>query len=108
MKDNSFNYIVALSAIEIIGDFSLRWYAQTDKLQWLVSGLAGYAGVIFFLIQSFRTRNVLYVNGMWDGVSAILNGLASFFLLGDRLEKPSQYTGLIMIIIGVFLLKNGF
>jgi len=106
--DNSFLYIVLLSAIEIFGDFSLRWYAQTNKLEWLFSGLAGYSGVIFFLIQAFRTKNVLYVNGMWDSVSSIFESIASFVILGDRLEKPSQYVGLVLTIVGGYLLKNGF
>ena len=101
-------YIVLLSAIEIFGDFSLRWYAQTNKLEWLFSGLAGYSGVIFFLIQAFRTKNVLYVNGMWDSVSSIFESIASFVILGDRLEKPSQYVGLVLTIVGGYLLKNGF
>ena len=105
--DNSFLYIVILSAIEIFGDFSLRWYTQTNKLEWLFSGLAGYGGVIFFLIQAFRTKNVLYVNGMWDTVSSVFESIASFVILGDRLEKPSQYIGLVLTIVGGYLLKNG-
>lgn len=106
--DWGFFYVVVLSAIEIYGDFALRFYAQTNKVSWLVQGLAGYAGVIYYLIQSFRYKNVLYVNGMWAGVSTLLVSLAAFVVLGDRLEKTSEYTGLIMILVGVYLLKNGF
>lgn len=100
--------MVLLSIVEIYGDFSLRFYAQTNKLIWLLHGLVGYAGVIWLLIVSFKFKNVLYVNGMWDGVSGLVGSLAAYFILGDRLEKTSQYTGLILIIAGVFLLKNGF
>lgn len=106
--DWGFFYVVVLSAIEIYGDFALRFYAQTGKLGWLFHGLLGYAGVLYFLIQSFRYKNVLYVNGMWAGLSTLIVSLAAFVLLGDRLEKPSEYTGLGLIIVGVYLLKNGF
>jgi multidrug transporter EmrE-like cation transporter len=106
--DWGFYYVILLSIIEIYGDFALRFYAQTQNLHWLLHGLAGYAGVIYFLIQSFRFKNVLYVNGMWDGVSGLIESLAAFVILGDRLEKPSQYLGIVLIIIGVVLLKNGF
>jgi multidrug transporter EmrE-like cation transporter len=104
--DYGFLYIVILSVIEIYGDFSLRFYAQTNKLFWLGHGILGYIGVIWFLIQSFRFKNVLYVNGMWDGVSGITESIASYVFLGDRLERSSEYVGLILIISGVALMKG--
>ena len=106
--DWGFIYVWIMSAIEIYGDFAFRFYAQTNKVSWLLHGIAGYIGVCYFLIQSFKYKNVLYVNGMWDGVSGLLESLAAYFILGDRLHKPTQYTGLVMIIVGVYLLKNGF
>lgn len=106
--DWGFAYIVILSTIEIYGDFALRFYAQTNKLEWLFHGIVGYAGVLYFLIQAFRFNNVLYVNGMWDGVSGVINSAAAYVVLGDRLDKPTQYTGLVLIFVGLYLLKNGF
>lgn len=106
MWDYGFLYVVALSVVEIYGDFSLRFYAQTNKIMWLWHGLAGYVGVIWLLIQSFKYKNVLYVNGMWDGVSGITESIASYVLLGDRLENPAEYIGLGFIILGVGLMKG--
>jgi len=106
--DTGFWVVVLLSIVEIYGDFSLRFYAQTNKLIWLLHGLVGYAGVVWLLIVSFKFKNVLYVNAMWDGVSGLVGSLAAFAVLGDRLEKTSQYWGIVLIIIGVALLKNGF
>jgi multidrug transporter EmrE-like cation transporter len=104
--DYGFLYVVALSIVEIYGDFSLRFYAQTNKISWLGHGLLGYLGVIFLLIQSFRYKNVLYVNGMWDGVSGITESIASYVFLGDRLQSTSEYVGLVFIILGVALMKG--
>lgn len=98
--------IVALSVTEIFGDFSFRWYAQTNVLQYFWGGIVGYIGVIYFLIRSFRHDNVLYVNGMWDGVSGVIESIAAFAILGDRLEKPIQYVGLVMTVLGIVLLKK--
>lgn len=106
--DVGFLTVVALSVIEIYGDFSLRFYSQTGNLIWLLHGLVGYAGVVWLLIVSFKLKNVLYVNGMWDGISGLVESIAAFVILGDRLEKKSQYMGIVFIIIGVVLLKNGF
>lgn len=103
--DSALSSIFFLSVVEIYGDFALRFYAQTNNITYLFHGIAGYAGVVFFLIQSLRSANVLYVNGMWDGMSGILESAAAYVVLGDRLEKPIQYVGLVLTVVGIFLLK---
>ena len=92
---------------EILGDFGFKGVARSPTLMNWTSGLAGYAGVIFFLIRSLRMGNVLYVNGMWDGVSAILESLFAIFIMGEALNTPAQYIGLVSVVGGLFLLKGG-
>jgi len=104
--DWAFIHVTILSIVEIYGDFSLRFYAQTNKPHWLAQGVLGYIGVVYFLIQSFRYGNVLYVNGLWDGMSSIFESAAAYFILDDRLKHPRQYIGLILTIIGIVMLKN--
>jgi multidrug transporter EmrE-like cation transporter len=103
--DYSFLIITLLSLTEIYGDFSLQFYAQTNKVEWLAHGVLGYAGVVFFLIQALRSNNVLYVNGLWDGVSGVLESIAAYYILGDRLEKSAQYIGLLFVMAGILLMK---
>ena len=95
-----------LSVVEIFGDFNLRWYAQSNQFYYLVYGILGYIGVIIYLIKSLRSDNVLYVNGMWDGVSGLVESAAAFIILGDRLEKWYQYVGIVFVIAGIYLLKH--
>jgi len=106
MFDTSFVLIIILSLVEIYGDFALRFYAQTHNTQYLIQGILGYAGVVYCLIQSLRLKNVLYVNGMWDAVSGLMESTAAYVFLGDRLETPAQYLGIVMTIAGIFLLKQ--
>lgn len=98
--------ILILSAVEAFGDFNLRWYAQSNNPIYLGYGVIGYIAVVFYLIKCLRTQNVMYVNGMWDGISGVIGSLASYFILGDRLNRPIQYAGLLLIIMGIFMLKN--
>ena len=105
--DIGFINIILLCFVEVYGDFALRFYAQTNNIKWLVHGCVGYVGVVYFLIQSLRFNNVLYVNGLWDGMSGLLESVVAYYVLGDRLEKSSEYIGLLFIIAGVFLLKGG-
>lgn len=97
--------VAATAAIEIFADFNLRWYAQTDLAKYLYTGIAGYVGVVFFLIRALRTDNVLFVNSLWDGLSGLIESVAAYVLLGDRLKSNQQYVGLVMTIAGVVLLK---
>lgn len=103
--DIGFIYVIILSVVEIFGDFNLRFYAQTGKLTNLYLGWIGYAGVVFFLIQSLRYGNVLYVNGLWDGMSNIVESAAAYYYLGDRLENTAQYVGLLSVVAGIGLMR---
>ena len=98
--------IIMLSAVEVYGDFFLRFYAQTDRIEYLLNGILGYIGVIYYLIKSLRDDNVLYVNGMWDGISGVLESAAAYILLGDRLQHPYNYIGLVLVYSGILLMKR--
>lgn len=99
--------ISLMSLSEIIGDFGFKNVARVGSLQGWMGGIVGYVGIIFYLIRSLKVGNVTYVNGMWDGVSAILETAVAFFLFGERLKTPGQYLGLGLIIAGLFILKSG-
>jgi len=103
--DWGFVFVFLLAAVEIFADFNLRWYAGSGSLTNLASGLVGYAGVVSLLIKSFKYNNVLYVNGLWDGISSIIESIAAYVILGDRLKNTQQYVGLIMTVAGVALMK---
>lgn len=92
---------------EIIGDFGFKNYARGGGLQGFSQGAFGYVGVIYFLIQSLRQGNVMWVNGLWDGVSGILESVAAYVILGERLHHWYQYLGIVLISTGIILMKNG-
>jgi len=96
--------IILLSVAEVFGDFGYKAYARTASKTSFAQGTLGYIGVIYFLIKGLRQGNVLYVNGMWDGVSAVIESAAAFFILGERLNRPIEYAGLVLVILGIFML----
>jgi len=103
----SLTNITLMSLSEILGDFGFKNVARAPSVASWAAGLTGYAGVIFFLIKSLRVGNVVYVNGMWDGVSAVLESLFAIFIMGEKLTTMGQYLGLCFVIGGLFLLKRG-
>jgi len=107
MRKSIYAYIsIAILAImEIIGDFSIKEYVTSNSISYLFYGVASYLGVVFFLIQSLLYgKTILYVNAVWDGMSAILESGAAFLFLGERFETVQEYVGLFFIIMGLFLL----
>ena len=103
--DTTFINVILLSIVEVYGDFELEKYAHTNKVEHFVKGSVGYIAVVYFLIKSLQTSNILYVNLMWDGVSALVNTIAAMTILGERFESWEHFIGGSLIIIGLFLIK---
>jgi len=103
----SLSLIVALSLAEIIGDTEFKFYARSGNSSHLSLGVAAYAAVIFLLIKALKVGNILYVNGMWDGMSALLETLFAIFILKETLNTKYQYIGISFIIAGIYLLHKG-
>ena len=80
---------------------------RSGQLNHLGMGLVAYAVMISFLIKALSRSNLIYTNGMWDGVSAIITTVLAFLLLGERLSNIQQWIGLVMIICGIFALHTG-
>jgi multidrug transporter EmrE-like cation transporter len=106
LQFSSFIYVILLSCVEVFGDFSLEWYAHKGVLEGLGMGIFGYIGVVYFLIKALKSKGILYINAMWDGTSALIESVAAYVLLGERLENKKQYLGLALTIAGLFLLKQ--
>lgn len=98
--------ISALSLVELFGDSQFKFFARTGQQKYLFGGFVGYLGVMYFLIKALKQGNIMYVNGMWDGISALLNTIGVYILLGERLNTSGQYAGLVFIIGGVFLMHR--
>jgi multidrug transporter EmrE-like cation transporter len=101
----NFYDISMLSLVEIIADFALKHFANKGGDEYLAIGAVGYMGVVYFLIRSLRNSTVLLVNGAWDGMSTIYESVAAYVILGERFEYASQYVGLVLIVMGLFLLR---
>ena len=107
MINNNFIYLLLLSIFEIFGDFTLENYAHTNNIASLFYGSSFYVGVVYFLIKSLKNSTILYVNGMWDGMSALLETIFALVILKETLNTPYQYIGIAMIVTGLFLMHHG-
>jgi multidrug transporter EmrE-like cation transporter len=94
-----------LSLIEIVGDFSLKEFANNGGIKNLLLGIIGYIGVVYFLIRCLQGSKIILVNTAWDAISSIIETLAAMIFLGESFDDKWQYVGLFLVIIGLFLLR---
>ena len=100
--------IILLSFIEYIGDSNFKLHARHNtKYKNLIIGCIAYIVLVSLLIYILQYTNVIYVNNMWDGISALIESLLAFILLKERLSNPTQYIGMGLIIAGIFALNFG-
>ena len=101
----SYQDIAGLIFTEIVGDFGYKEFANRGGIKNFAVGTIGYTGVVYFLIRALQCSNLLLVNAVWDGLSALLESLAAMFILGERFDDPWKYFGIFLIILGLFFLR---
>ena len=101
----SYQNIGALILTEIVGDFGFQKFANSGGLAPFLTGVGGYIGVVYFLIRSLQGSQILLVNTVWDGLSALLETIAAMIILGEYFVDPWKYVGIGLIILGLFFLK---
>ena len=97
--------VLMASLAEIVGDFGFKEFARQGTTHGFLQGSLGYLGVVYFLIQSLKKGNILYVNSAWDGISGILESVAAYLILGERFKHPMQWVAVAIISLGLFLLR---
>jgi multidrug transporter EmrE-like cation transporter len=97
--------IIALTIVEIIGDFGYKEFANKGGLIPFIIGTFGYIGVVIMLIISLQGSTILMVNSAWDGISGLLESACAYIFLGERFQHFSQYIGILLIALGLYLLK---
>lgn len=101
----SYQDLFGIVLTEIVGDFGFKYFANEGSVTGFISGVAGYIGVVYYLIRSLQGSQVLLVNAAWDGLSALVESLAAIFFLGEHFDDSLQYVGVILIICGLYFLK---
>lgn len=99
--------IALMSLVEYVGDASFKTFARSSSYEYLLYGIVAYAIMVKLLITALRAGNLIYTNGMWDGISAIIGTLLAYFLLKETLSNGFQWAGLGLVIAGICFLNVG-
>jgi multidrug transporter EmrE-like cation transporter len=99
--------IILLSLVEFVGDSNFKNYARTNTFKNLIIGVIAYIFVVKILIESFKQRNLIFTNAMWDAISTLISTLLAVFILREHLNNWQQWVGLFSIVFGILLLNYG-
>lgn len=94
-----------LTTTELIGDISLKIYAQKGGIVALAIGTAAYLGLEAIMIDKLKHNSLAIVNGYWDGMSNIATTIAALFM-GETLTSL-QLAGISLVSAGLFMLEWG-
>jgi multidrug transporter EmrE-like cation transporter len=104
----SLAHVFAMSLAETFGNFHLKTFAGNNNHHNLFCGIAGYCGVLYFLIRSFALGgSLLWVSAMWEGMITVLGAGFAIFVLGERFSHPIQYFGIFLAIVAMILVHLG-
>jgi multidrug transporter EmrE-like cation transporter len=99
--------LTVLCVAEYIGDSNFKIYSRSGEQNSLVIGLIAYGILIYLLIEALSHANLIYTNGMWNGIYTIMTTLLAYFLLNERLNNAYQWIGILLVISGTLLLGIG-
>jgi multidrug transporter EmrE-like cation transporter len=94
-----------LTITELIGDISLKVYAQKGGIVALAIGTAAYLGLEAIMIEKLKYNSLAILNGYWDGMSNIATAIAGI-AMGETLTSM-QLAGLSLVSAGLFMLEWG-
>jgi multidrug transporter EmrE-like cation transporter len=104
----SLAHVLAMSIAETFGNFHLKNFAASNSHHNLFCGIAGYCGVLYFLVRSFALGgSLLWVSAMWEGMITVLGAGFAIFVLGERFSHPIQYFGIFLAIVAMILVHLG-
>lgn len=98
--------ILAMGVTETYANMNLKEYATNGKKSCLAIGILGWALVIYLLIKSFRTHNLMHVSILWEFAITIFTAASAYFILGERFTSWLQWLGVILVFVGAYLVHQ--
>jgi small multidrug resistance pump len=96
--------LLVAAILEIAGDLSLKWWAETDRWPGIAIGLALYALALIIFAVLLRRAELAVIFALWVGFAAVILSLAGWWLFGEQLSAR-QVMAIALVIGGAMLLQ---
>ena len=104
INTEGFRWAMLLTAVESVGDFSLKKYAMTNEPIFIGTASGAYMGLVYVLQRALRTSKLSSTNALWNGMTNITNTIIGVSL-GEKME-PREYIGIGLITLGILLVDG--
>ena len=102
INDEALRWAALMTAIESVGDGSLKHYAKTDDLTFFAVGEASYITQAYVLQLALRDNKLGIVNAYWNAMTNITNALIGMSM--GETYTGYQMAGIGLITAGILLL----
>lgn len=96
--------LLIAAILELIGDLSFKWWAETNRWLGFVVGLAVYSLALIVFAVMLRRAELAVIFALWVGVAAVLLALAGWWFFDEALSLQ-RLAGLALVIGGMILLQ---
>jgi multidrug transporter EmrE-like cation transporter len=101
-NDEALRWALLMTAIESVGDASLRQNAKTSDPKFFALGQASYITQAYVLSFALKDNKLGIVNAYWNAMTNITNMLIG--MAGGETYTSSQFLGIGLITAGILLL----
>jgi small multidrug resistance pump len=95
--------LLVAAVLEITGDLSLKWWAETNRWLGFGIGLVVYSLALIIFAVLLRRAELAVIFALWVGVAALLLTLAGWWLFGEALSLR-RIAGIALVMGGMLLL----
>ncbi len=89
--------------LELAGDISLKWWAETNPRLGFGIGLVVYTLALALFAVMLRHAELAVIFALWTGVAAVFLTLAGWLIFGETLS-PLHLAGIALVMGGMVLL----
>lgn len=95
--------LLIAAIMEISGDLSLKWWAETDRWLGFGIGLVLYSLALIIFAVLLRRAELAVIFALWVGVAVLLLALAGWWIFGEALSLR-RMAGIALVAGGMLLL----
>jgi multidrug transporter EmrE-like cation transporter len=101
-NDEALRWATLMTAIESVGDASLKVSAKTSDPKFFALGQASYITQAYVLSLALKDNKLGVVNAYWNAMTNITNLLIG--MAGGESYTSSQFLGIGLITVGILLI----
>jgi multidrug transporter EmrE-like cation transporter len=95
--------LLVATILEILGDLSLKWWAETNRWLGFGIGLVVYSLALVIFAMLLRRAELAVIFALWVGVAALLLTIGGWWLFGEALSLR-RIAGIVLVMGGMVLL----